>query len=538
MKVRALGQYGILRDYEPYDLPLNAWSAGNNVAFAEGKVKRAPGIRSIDDPTPTDPSFLMSVTQPDGAAFLVYPDNDGSLYKWIGGTETDVTPAGFVSGASTEPFTGCVLSGVAYINRSTDVPYGYRSTDSDFVVIPAWDVNHKAKVIRKYKDFLIALNVTKSGVEYPRLFKTSHLALNNAFPDSFDHTNLTKLTYETEVTQINGPIIDGMELRQSFVVYGNTQCAMVNFTGGSTIYDIKPLFQDGGAGVINANCVVEVNGQHYVFGSNDIYTHDGVQKKSIVAGRNQRYIFDNIDKSKAHRCFVFHNTRTHTVHFCYVSVDEDAAFPGTTGCNRSAVYAYLEDTWSFSDLPSVNGVAEVNVAQVLTWATVTGSYSDAGSTYALIDATKLDATVMVCQQETALGLTTSKIAAFDGLDKDSLIPYGIYTAANPEAYIERTGLDLEELGDGDLAAYKLINRLLPQAKVFRDDVSVTFKTGSQMFPDGPLTWSADKNFTSRSQYKVDVRKGGRYLAIHARMPTANDFEWSGYDADAGSLSRR
>lgn len=537
MQVRSLGQYGIVRDVTPYDLPINAWSGGNNVSFAEGKAKRAPALRVIDGMTPTKPAFLMSAKQANGTTFLVYPDDTGVLYKWLGGTETNVTEPTFTPASSTEPFTGCVLSGVAYINRAGSVPYGYRSSDATFVEIPAWDSAHMAKVLRKYKDFLIALNLTKSGTEFPRLFKSSHFALNDSFPDSFDATDPTKLAYETEITQIDGPIVDGMALRQSFVIYGETQCALVNFTGGSTVYDIKPLFEDKSGGVINANCVVEVNGQHYVFGRSDIYTHDGVQKTSIIAGRNQDFVFKNLDRGKTHRFFVFHNEQNNTVNFCYVSVDDDVFFTGSSGCNKIASYNYINGTWAFSDAPSIHGAASVNVQQVLTWATVNSTWATIGGNWAQQGSAKFDAVVVASQQETELGLDEAKIAAFDRVDDKSILPFDIYTEANPPAWLERTGLDLEELGDGDLAAYKLINRLLPQAKTF-GDAPLIFKTGRQMTPDGDLEWSEARNFASKTQYKVDVRKGGRYLALRVEMPTVNDFEFSGYDADAGSMSRR
>ena len=39
------------------------------------------------------------------------------------------------------------------------------------------------------------------------------------------------------------------------------------------------------AGLINENCVVEVEGKHYCFGRDDIIVHDGTTKQSIADER-------------------------------------------------------------------------------------------------------------------------------------------------------------------------------------------------------------------------------------------------------------
>jgi hypothetical protein len=47
--IRNLGQYGVVPDINPYNLPLNAFSAALNVRFDEGKVRRSPIFRNVKD---------------------------------------------------------------------------------------------------------------------------------------------------------------------------------------------------------------------------------------------------------------------------------------------------------------------------------------------------------------------------------------------------------------------------------------------------------------------------------------------------------
>jgi hypothetical protein len=46
-KVRALSQYGVVTDVDPYNLPLNAWSMAVNARFNGASVLRARVFRGV-----------------------------------------------------------------------------------------------------------------------------------------------------------------------------------------------------------------------------------------------------------------------------------------------------------------------------------------------------------------------------------------------------------------------------------------------------------------------------------------------------------
>ena len=62
-------------------------------------------------------------------------------------------------------------------------------------------------------------------------------------------------------------------------IYGLNEVWLQTPIGGTEVWSYTLAFDNRGA--INANCVIEINGLHYVFGIDDIWIHDGVTPLSI-----------------------------------------------------------------------------------------------------------------------------------------------------------------------------------------------------------------------------------------------------------------
>ena len=67
----------------------------------------------------------------------------------------------------------------------------------------------------------------------------------------------------------------------------------MEFVGGQFIMNFRKLFTD--AGLINQNCVVEVEGKHYCFGPADLFVHDGTTKQSICDERTKNFIYSGLN---------------------------------------------------------------------------------------------------------------------------------------------------------------------------------------------------------------------------------------------------
>jgi len=78
--VNNVGQIGIIQDIPPYNLPVNAWSGGNNVRFLDNGVKKVAGYEEVMSGLPA--SLAPYYLQP-------YKTNAGTYY-WIAYGETDI----------------------------------------------------------------------------------------------------------------------------------------------------------------------------------------------------------------------------------------------------------------------------------------------------------------------------------------------------------------------------------------------------------------------------------------------------------------
>lgn len=533
LPVRNLGGAGIVSDIHPYDLPPNVFSAGVNVRFENGTVSRAPVFRDVFDLTEYDstfdPAYLFSIPPTaSGAESLITISRDFSkVYSVIGNDVTDVTPPSIVTGDTQDPYTHAFLGNVAYINRRSNVPFQKSSGDSTFVPLTAWDESWRCAALRPYKDFLIALNVRKGAVEYPSMVKWSDFAQFGNPPASWDETSTTNSAGENILNQMQGGIVDGAVLRDTFMIYGENEVWAMSYVGGNFIFDFRKRFDD--VGVIAANCVVEIDGQHYVFDRNDIIVHDGASKRSIIHGRNKDFVFGSLLRDIQHLCFVVHNPKLNEIMFCYPSQDRLVGFANPKfGCNRAAAYNYRRDTWQFYDLPNVTASYNCIVSSSLTYEDVAPTpYKQMGGTYSDgLDSERHQ--LFVSSRSTPQGITASRIVGFD-------LIYGgkLGKPINPEllkdAFAERIGIDLDEEGAA-IAAYKSMLKVYPQIAIRNGTSGTSFQFGANDVSGLAPYWDTPQQFNPLSDYQLSVRRAGRYLAYRLKHTGLTDFSFSGFDA--------
>lgn len=542
-QTRNLGQLGVISDVRPYDLPPNAISASVNTCFKNNTIERAPVFHRVHTYTGEGftPGYIFALPAIAGGGLvepLVTVSSDySSLQQLIGPTVTDVTPLTWSSSGSTEQqWTSGFLGNVSYLNRASAVPIYKGPSDAQYSPLTNWDASWRCEVLRTYKDFLIALNVTKGAVEFPTLVKWSDLTTFGSVPASWDHTSTTNSAGENVLNEMREPIIDGLSLRDAFIIYGKSEVWTMEYVGGTFIFRFRKLFDDFGA--ISQNCVVQVAGLHYVFDKNDIYVHDGVSPRSIISGRNKKFVFDSLDTSQKHRCFVSHNPRLNEIMFHYPSDDGLIGFANTdVGCNRAAVYNYKYDTWQFYDMPNVNSCALAGTAAGDTYQTdLVIDYQNKGGSYAGVGDSQIAFPMYASVADSALGLTDHRILGLDRLSQ-GVLAKPIETEALKDAFVERVGLDLDENGT-PLVAYKSIKAIFPQVEMLNGSDGVYFQFGStDIIGQDPL-WGSETLFDPEADAKVDVREAGRYLGYRVRCTGLNDFAFSGFDANITARGRR
>ena len=535
LPIRNLGSTGVLTDPNPYNLPITGFTSGNNVRFDEGKVRRSPVFRKVKDSLGFDPRAAFGVVPDSGFDTVLMVSDDYQIKEYANGTVTD--RSGSISG-TTDPraFTLSSLADVVYINRPDRVPVARIPSATSFVDLANWDSTWRTKALRPFGDFMLALNVTQGSTNFPNRVRFSNLVTGNSIPDSWDETDTQKSAGTNDLVQMQTAIVDGAELGTNFIIYSSTEAMLVEFVGGTFIFNYRKLFGD--EGVINQNCIAEADGKHFVFGTHDIYVTDGTTKVSICDEKTRNFIFTGLNFSNADRCFVQHNKVLDEIMFCYQSGDSLVNFPDTDRCNRAAVYNIRNNCWSFYDLPNVSAGTTANVDTVATYASATGTYNAVGGSYYDQEDSRNRHTLMVGNIDTTNGITSSKLYGLDLSDEGSMA-FNVDPEATKPPFVERIGIDLDEIRE-PLDGYKVVTRMLPQVATRNTrDTTLTVEFGASDLPNNTPTYSTTTTFDIASDYKVDSRAAGRYLSYKFSKGTNDyaDFELSGFDLDVTTTGR-
>ena len=534
MPVKELGSVGCITDITPSRLPINAFSRAKNVRFDEMSVTRSPVFRTIKSSLGFDPRHVVGIVPTTGGFSTVVMASDTfEIKEYVNGTVHSRNGSISLLNSSLESFTSTTLADVDYLNRVDRVPVYRVAGGTNFADLPNWDSTWRAESLRAFGDFLLGIGITQGSTSYTQRVRWSNLALANSVPDSWDGSDTTKSAGFNDLVQLGSPLIDGIALGVNFILYSSDQVWLMEFVGGTFIFNFRKLFD--GFGVVNQNCDEEVDRKHYVFDQDDIYMHDTHTKISICDQRVKDYIFGGMDTSKYDRCFVAHNHSVEEIMFCYVSRDDMAEFTNGDRCNRAAVFNYRTQTWSFMDLPNVSTSATANVASATSYANAIGSYQSAGGTYNS-QASGFDQHLLFCAKSvSADGISSDNLYGLDFADRSTL-SFPIDAAANKAPYIERTGIDLDE--QSPLTGYKHITQFTPQASTKNSSKTFDFNFGaSNLIEDAP-TYEPTVSFNSSIDHKINSRASGRYLSYKMTVTDTKDFNFTGFDADVHILGRR
>src|SRR5687768_452816 len=113
------GQFGVISDLRPHELPPTAWSAAANVHFMEGYAEKVQGYRNLYGGASIPPYFLASVRPVTGNAFWVYA-GETAVYCFDSGHH-DITRAfGPYASAGKLNWQGGVMNGLLFLNNGID----------------------------------------------------------------------------------------------------------------------------------------------------------------------------------------------------------------------------------------------------------------------------------------------------------------------------------------------------------------------------------------------------------------------------------
>ena len=409
------------------------------------------------------------------------------------------------TGTTSTTFTGCA--------RGTGGTSAAAHSDNDPVTITIL-----CKSMRAFRSFLIALNITTDGVNFPRVVKWSTEAATQTLPTSWNETLSTVDAGEFELADTKGNILDGLQLRDSFMIYKEDAVYSMTFVGTPFIFSFRQLSPTIGA--ISKNCVAEFDGGHAIFGKGNFYINDGQRIKPILPMKLKEYVFQSIDGAQTNKCFVVADYGRTEILFCFTA---DGA--GSNQPNKAVVWNYITNTFTIRDLPDLAHIGYGNVgnpvrattwaATTETWETITGPWT---MSYDLQDKVLLFADP-----------NSTKLYRDNSGNKNN--------TTYMTSYIERSGLSMNSQGQPDHSSVKRISAIWPKMSISSDN-SINVYLGTSMSTEEGITWNAPTTFNPNTQSKVSVRGTGKFYAVKFESTTDMDWELDGYAIDVQEVGQR
>ncbi len=379
-------------------------------------------------------------------------------------------------------------------------------------------VNVYTKSIRAFRSFLVALNIKRGGVDYPRLVKWSTEAGLQDIPSSWNETTSTVDAGEYELADTKGDILDGLQLRDTFMIYKEDATYSMSYVGTPFIFSFRQLSPTIGA--ISKNCVAEFDGGHAIFGKGNFYINDGQRLKPILPQKLKEYVFTTIDGGQIEKCFVAADYGRTEILFCYTS---DGAL--TLEPDEAVVWNYITNTFTIREIPDTAHMGYGNVGNPTTsttwaaasdgWDTITGPWT---MSYDLQDKVLLFAD----PGKTKLYRDRS------GNKNDT---------SDMTSFIERTGITVGSNGQPDQTTVKRISSIWPKMSINSTN-EINVYLGTQMSTQDGVSWGSPVTFNPNTQSKVSVRGTGKLYGVRFESTTDMHWELDGYTIEVEDAGRR
>ena len=444
------------------------------------------------------------------------------------------------------------LSNAIIMTTPQEVPQGLVPYKAAFEDLPGWGwpsknkrpdpeiegqrapFDWKAGRIRSFRNYLVALDLTEGGVNLPQRVRWSNVAYVNELPPDWIEDDEARDGGFNDLTDANGRIIDGVPLRDSFVIYTDQETYLMEYVGGILIYQFKKLFSD--SGILAPECAVEFEQKHFVITKDDIFVHNGSSKQPVASGRVKQFLIDEISSVNPYATKVFAYTPQKEIWITYVGPGQRSTTDTSVewSCNRCAVWNWEWDTWYFMDIPESFDVNMAPPPDLTTpewddfkeeddyWDSAkweTYQWSELGKDF-------INRIPYVASRDKAL--YTVDI----GEDQISWVPN-----ANADGYEEKvrpvvaeltkTHLDMDEVVE-NTRSHKFIKHITPQ---FRGSGNIHCYVGGSYNATQEPSWDNYQIFDIEEDVKIDAFSNNRYPAL--KFVDFGKGEWSfiGYDVD-------
>lgn len=444
------------------------------------------------------PSFATSAL----LSGLAPANEAGASSRLIAGTLTRDVPYSMVP----NQITATQLSGIPIINPGnlTDPPQRWNLDPTKRCQrLENWPVNTYCKALRAYKFFLVALNITDDRGNLPYMVKWSTAAEPGAVPATWDPSDATEMAGERDIAEGGDPIIDGLQLRDSFMIYKEQSVWRMDFIGGQDVMRTQKV--GGISGALNRNCVVELDGLHFVLTGSDVVVHDGQTVTPVLDKKARRALFQDMDVDAVDRAFVFKNPFVNEVFVCYASI-------GNSVPNRALVWNYKDNTVAYRDLPALHHANYGTVDNTLggTWESDPDPWDSDLTAWDGPDFTPNTTRVLMASDMAKLYLLDTS-ASFDGV--------------KPETWLERIGMSFDAP-----ESMKLVRGV--RARIAGNvGKTVLIDIGTAPDPYTEPVYNVTMTHTIGQTVLCECMLTGRYIAMRVRSGTAYFWRLDSFDID-------
>ena len=493
---------GINSDLSAEELGNGVWSASENMRFNLGYAERCKGIVQVFA-TPAVTPYWIAPYATTTTRFIVHAGL-AAVYVDDGTTRTDITGTA-PTGAIDNRWTGGSLNGVFVMNNGIDKPMFWNgNTATNLATLTGWDATWLAQVVRPFKNFLIALDVTKGATRYPHMVAWSDIAVPGAIPTSWDDTNPAFDAGNQDLAETSDLMVDCLPLGDVNVIYKERSMYAMTYVGAPYIFRFQRL--PGESGMLARGCGVNTPLGHVVLTAGDVVLNSGAGGQSIANGAVRDYIFKNIDATYYKRAFVTANPQRNEVWICI-------PYGSTSVCNKAVIWNWVDKTWAIRSLTNATygAFGQVDLAATeATWATDSGTWESDVTTWNQNEYSPAEARLFMCHSTPAISLVDTGATDFGTLITASL---------------ERTGMTM-----GDPYSVKTIRAIYPRIDgVIGSTVNV--QIGSSMYPDQATTWQTAQAFTIGSSIKVDSFASGRFLSVRFTNADYGAWRMKSFDVD-------
>lgn len=512
----AVGTVGVVADVDARKLPDSGWSSGRNVRFDGYTATKVRGARVVQGSLSATAYSVFAHTTFDGSLFFAYP-GISLVYTVNNNTHYDITRLSASSTVrpyntdATQLWTGGVLGGLLFINNGIDLPQIQLTPTASCRLsnLPNWPstVTTRCACMRAYRNYLIALDVTKAAIRYRQMVKWSSSADPLTAPSTWNEADPTSDAGEFSLSETNGTVLDSMPLRDINIVYKDDSVHGMQYIGGTFIFRFYQIFS--GVGLLARNCVAAFEQYHCFVGNDlDVYVHDGNSIRSIAQDRWREWLRQNVDGTNYERMFVVPNPVTSEIWICIPTGQEDYT-------SKVLMWNWRKDSWGVRDLNNVSAgaVGGIESSDYLTpWSALTDTWDSWGVTWSELDSIPPDKKLVLVSPTRTTGIIETE---FGSSEFGSALPFSL----------ERQGLWTMpcKVVDGartvDLQSVKFVSRVRFRTVYQSSTNDIVYSVALQSDVSSPLVWQSTSKMTG-STSEVTVFKRGRFLNL--RIESSED----------------